>query len=95
MGDEVDLQRSCNLSIASSLTGHWGLEPACFSDAHDHVPLLSVLSIVAPPLGAFDFQGLRKPQESEYDFKGPFGAHLARTELLVVWLLCGAPACFQ
>ena len=36
-------------------------------------------SVAASPLGRFGFHGLRKPQESEYAFKGPFGAHLVRT----------------
>lgn len=40
--------------------------------------LLSAPSVAASPVGEFGFWGLRKPHESEFDFKGPCGAHLVR-----------------
>lgn len=61
----------------------------------DHsTPLLSAPSVATSPLGEFDLQDLRKPQESEYDFKGLLGAHLVRTKILECNYCAEAPRLF-
>lgn len=68
-------------------TGVWGPPVLCPRPrAFRHQGLCSGLTS-----GRVCCRGHRKPQESEPDFLGPFGAHLVRTEILAVQLLCWGP----
>lgn len=85
-----------HLPKALHLTGHQDLELTDSPNASGNVLLLSAPSVAASPVGEFGFRGLRKPHKSEFDFRGPCGAHLVRQKSWKCDQYAGqGPVCFQ